>query len=278
MGEQAAVPSERPEPTVFLQTDWRWRDEIYDYNYGDPGESVEKAGCGLLALTNAIYYLNGVFVEPMFIANFAVWNGFHIAEGTTLDMYKAFPGVFGEKYGVRYAGMVEGYEELAANLRQGCVAICSIPGHIMAIVDYDEDSKQFLILDSRPHQKRGTEAGYAWLSQEQLEQLPSLTTNDIGLSTQFTLLAALGTLQIISTADGETSADCGTFDVWIGAEKVADDQSSFTGSFPMGTFYTIDDVQAKDGWSYDLAADIQGGRVDANTVCVPVYFSRDLPA
>ena len=155
------------------------------------------------------------------------------------------------------------------------MAICSIPGHIMAIVDYDADSEQFLLLDSRPHAKRGTEAGYAWLSREKLEQLPSLTTDEIGLSTQFVLLAAAGKLQIISTVDGEACADCGTFDVWIKGEKVADDQSSFTGNFPVGVIYVIDDIKAKTGWVFDLNADILSGRVAEDTVSALLPFSGE---
>ena len=270
------LPSEegnnREPPTVFYQSDERWADQIYYYS--DPEEEEEpptiaSAGCGLLAFVNAVYYLNGTFIDPVFLGNYAAMHDYHTDDGTLWGLYESFAEEYGAECGFVYAGESYGFWDLRNKLLDGCVAICSVPGHIMAIVDFDLKTGRYLLMDSNPHWRRGTGNGWSYKTRDELEAIPSLTTKDVGITPQFMVFRAAGTLRVNCVSDTLESGDaCGTFDVWIGGEQVADDVSTFMGLYPYGTQYAITDVQALgenqicDMDEADLRGDIQSFNVN----------------
>lgn len=243
----------REAPTVFRQTDSRWALTLYPYSVGDEACTIAVGGCGLLALTNAVYYLNGIFVEPAFAAEFSARADCHLDGGTSWDFYRAFAESYGAACGIQYAGEVNSYSELKNMLLRGCTAICSVPGHIMAIVDYDESMGRFLLLDSSPDELRATEAGYVWISEQELCAMPSKTYEVNGLTPRFVILRAAGLLDVDGLLDGElqeTLGPYGTFDVWVDGEKVANDQAEYSALLPRGASYRIDDIRAKGAHRY----------------------------
>ena len=171
VGLTAVVPSmetivNAKEITVFSQTDSRWAD--HPYGYSDTSCTtrayISGGGCGILSYVNAVYYLNGSFIEPTFLADWSVNNG-HRANGvgTKLSLYKAFADSQGTNYGFAYNGYSSSYATLRERLSAGEVAVGSAPGHLMALVDYDPSSGRFLILDSYKSSNRYTyEKGYTW--------------------------------------------------------------------------------------------------------------------
>ena len=238
----------RRTPKVFLQGDSRWAASPYGYLNGNSPGTIAASGCGILALTNAIYYLNGFFVDPSFAADYAAGAGFHVTGGTKWDFYRGFAQTYGTSFGVQYAGEVTSYTELKNMLLRDCVAICSVPGHIMTIVDYDETLGRFLLLDSAPDDLRATGAGYVWASEQELCAMPSRVYDYDGLYPRFVLLRAVGVLDVNGLLDGEESdslGEYGTFDVWIDGEKVANDQSDYRAVLPRASSYRIDDIRAK---------------------------------
>ena len=239
---------DRRTPTVFLQGDARWAASPYGYLSDSAASTIAASGCGILALTNAVYYLNGIFIEPSFAAEYAAGAGFHVAGGTKWDFYRGFAQTYGEACGVEYAGEVTSYAELKNMLLRDCVAICSVPGHIMALVDYDEALGRFLLLDSAPDDLRATGAGYVWISEQELSAMPSRVYDYSGLLPRFVLLRAVGVLDVSGLLDGvasDTLEDYGTFDVWIDGDKVANDQADYRAVLRRGASYRIDDVRAK---------------------------------
>ena len=164
--------------TVYKQTDSRWSGYAYGYGTNDDGSTwpatIGTSGCGLLSYTNAVYYLNGSFINPTILADYALKYGYRpTGGGTAYGLYKSFADNRGSTYGIAYVGAVSGYANLKANIQKGYVAICHVPGHIMAIVDYNSSDGTYLLLDSYPSGNRGTYStgGYAWKTQAQLNNL-----------------------------------------------------------------------------------------------------------
>ena len=170
----------RKDPVSFNQTDSRWRD--VPYGYSNTGRTIPAfigkgasgnvgSGCGVLSLTNAVYYLTGHFIEPKTIAEYSLKNGHRVhGVGTAFSLYKAFADDHGAEYGFSFVHEAHGWSELKNDLQAGCVSICSKEGHIMAIVDYDPENDTYLLLDSCPSENRGTkEKGYIWERQDYLQ-------------------------------------------------------------------------------------------------------------
>ena len=152
--------------TVFSQTDNRWAGHYYGYSNAACTEraTIGTGGCGILSYVNAVYYLNGSFIEPILLADWSVNNGYRKnGVGTSLGLYKGFADSCGQKYGIVYNGSSASYLTLKNHLQAGEVAIGSAPGHLMAVVDYDSLTGKFLILDSYKSSNRNTYTnGYTW--------------------------------------------------------------------------------------------------------------------
>lgn len=64
---------------------------------------MAAAGCGVVAITNAVYALNGQFVDPMLFADYAVEKHYRIIGAGTHDgIFKAAAKKFGDTYGFTY--------------------------------------------------------------------------------------------------------------------------------------------------------------------------------
>ncbi len=155
--------------TVFSQTDSRWANVSYGKGSNGETATLSSSGCGILAYVNAVYYLNGQFISPQTLASWSVNHGYRInGVGTAFGLYKAFADANGSSYGFKYSGTVGNVKSARSHLQCGGVAVISVPGHLMALVDYDAGSGKYLILDSYKSSARGTySGGYRWLTESQ---------------------------------------------------------------------------------------------------------------
>lgn len=157
--------------TVFSQKDKKWADVSYGKGPGGKKATLSSAGCGVLSYVNAVYYMTGNFIEPANLAKWSVDNGYRInGKGTSLGLYKAFADKYGDDYGFKYSGSKSSVSATRSHLQNGGTAIISVPGHLMALVDYDKDSGKYLILDSYKSKNRGTSGkGYRWLKESEFK-------------------------------------------------------------------------------------------------------------
>lgn len=163
--------------TVYSQKDSRWGSTFYGYSNsaGTKRTNIYNAGCGLLALVNAVNYLTGNFIQPQSLAEFSLNNGCRV-NGVGTDSGKLcqkFASSQGNNYGFYYAGgdgaasKTSILSNLKNMLQNGCVAVggsttlATGGGHIMAIVDYDPSSNKFLIFDSYTSPNRFV-GDYSW--------------------------------------------------------------------------------------------------------------------
>ena len=74
----------------FVQYDPDWA--AVDYGkVKDHSGKIAAAGCGVLAVTNAVYALNGQFIDPLMLADFAVEKNYRIiGSGTDDGIFKLF--------------------------------------------------------------------------------------------------------------------------------------------------------------------------------------------
>jgi len=154
-------------PVVFSQTDNRWSSHKY-------GNTIGTSGCGLLSITNAVYYLNGQFINPKFSAEFSKSKGLIGSGGSSASLYEKFSDSYGDKYGYKYVGETTKIESVKEHLARGGVTIVgTFSGksslHIMAVVDYRkaiDGTDEFLVLDSAKSANRFN-SSYAWVKLEQ---------------------------------------------------------------------------------------------------------------
>ena len=191
-----------PEPTgpvAFQQTDPRWCDIPYGYGnwagtsqayLGRGGRNGFGGGCGVFATVNAAYYANGSFIEPADLADYAVSNGFRISGvGTDEGMVRSFIKDRGGQYGLYYIRTARRLSSIQEDLANGAVAVAHLNGHFIAVVDYDYDTDQFLVLDSAAVEERGTlPDGVRWMRESEFTGKMTLSESD-------------GALQVFGAAD-----------------------------------------------------------------------------
>lgn len=153
----------------FLQYDPDWSREDYG-NVSDYSGKMAAAGCGAVVITNAVYALNGQFVDPMLFADFAVEEDYRmIGLGTDNGIFEAAAKEFGDAYDFHFVKQSYNIFEVKRHLERGCVAISHVPGHYISIVDYNEEEETYLVLDSHPIGSRPTSPFGDWFSWERLE-------------------------------------------------------------------------------------------------------------
>ena len=154
----------------FLQYDPDWAKEDYGKVNGDYGGKMAAAGCGVVSLTNVVYALNGQFIDPMLLADFAVENHYRIiGSGTDDDIYEAAAKELGDAYDFRFIKRCYDVFEMRDYLKQGCVAASHVPGHYVTIADYNEEDETYLVLDSHPIPRRPTSPWGDWFPWKKLE-------------------------------------------------------------------------------------------------------------
>ena len=76
--------------TVYSQLDSRWSNHSYGYSdtSAQTPTTIGKGGCGILALVNAVYYMNSNFISPKTLADYSVKNGYRVnGVGTSHALY-----------------------------------------------------------------------------------------------------------------------------------------------------------------------------------------------
>ena len=162
--------------TVYSQQDSRWANIPYGKGPKGKAASLSDSGCGVLSLVNAIYYMNGKFIQPKTLAKYSVDNGYRInGVGTSYSLYKAFASSYGKSYGFKYSGTAKSIKSTRSHLSRGGVAIIGVPGHIMALTDYNNGA--YLILDSYKSPNRHTKkTGYRWLKESEFKGNMAVST------------------------------------------------------------------------------------------------------
>ena len=136
---------------LFLQFDERWGYKMY-------GDSVlGMSGCGPTCLSMVAYYLTGdTAYSPVYMADFAVQNGYRAESGSTWSLFSEGPSLLGLES--KEVPLHEG--SIAKYVRQGIPVVASmgpgdftLHGHFIVICGYQDD--QFVIRD--PFSKGNTE-------------------------------------------------------------------------------------------------------------------------
>lgn len=154
--------------TVFSQADPKWGDSTY--MDGPVRRTIFTSGCGLLALTNAVYALNGEFIPPEELANFAVKRGhYYYNEGTADTLYADASNKLGKKYHFRHLGKFYQWTSVRKHLQKKHMVIANVPGHYIALVAYRKSDKSYLVLDSSVYNKRPTTIKGDWIPESQLK-------------------------------------------------------------------------------------------------------------
>ncbi|MBE6692102.1 MAG: hypothetical protein E7586_02050 [Ruminococcaceae bacterium] len=183
----------------LLQADEPWG------SYLVGGATIARTGCGILSLVNCVGYLTGKRMDVVECAEWAYsvkgFNNYSNSLGTyRLVLYPKVQAKYGAEYGFTVDCNTgdSGWwvsdassKVLKNHLANGGVAIGMIPGHFIAMVDYDATTNKFHVLDSAPAAYRGTSSnrGDVWLSESHF-------TESAGYSYQlqwFCLLSATGT-------------------------------------------------------------------------------------
>lgn len=148
----------------ICQYDGRWGGKKYGSS-----TTMAEAGCGVLAIVNAVYALNGQTIDPMELAQYACDTGYRVPyNGTDEGFLRAAPKGLGKYYGFRYSGKVDTVSQIKKHLKQGDVIVAHVPGHYVAIVDYDAKKEKYLVLDSHPLPKRKTSSFGTWVKWNRL--------------------------------------------------------------------------------------------------------------
>lgn len=153
----------------FLQYDPAWARKDYG-NVSDYSGKMAAAGCGVVAITNAVYALNGQFIDPVLLADYAVEKEYRIiGSGTDDGIFQAAARQYGDAYGFYYVGTTHSTLRMKDYLKRGCVAVSHVPGHYVTIADFNPKNKKYLVLDSHPIQKRPTNPFGNWFLKHRLE-------------------------------------------------------------------------------------------------------------
>ena len=162
---------------VFSQRDKAWASEPYKKGtFGGVTQktTVGRSACHLLSLVNATHWLSGKFIDPIWLARYAIKKGYRVNGGINMEgLYKDVCKNYGSKYGIKYRGCETGgsrFTELKKHIKKGEVAIGGGMGHVMAIVAYDSSKDKYLVLDSYGSDSRGTQkCWYIWKSKSQMK-------------------------------------------------------------------------------------------------------------
>ena len=153
-------------PVNFLQINSSWSDKIYGKM------TFADSGCGIMSIVNAVYNLNGTFIDPHEIADWAYANKLYNRNGyggSATNIVSKVCGQFGEKYGFKLVKSYTDYGTLKSSstarnamikhLQSGGVVVAHVYQHYFTIVDYDEQSGKFLVFDSYPGSYYGEDTG-----------------------------------------------------------------------------------------------------------------------
>ena len=162
----------------YVQCDDRWKD-IY---VGDL--TIAESACGIATLCNAVYYLTGIAPDLVETASWAHDGGLFNAPGVPGCYRSVFYYAgrdLGKTYGFEAKNVIYGSmkdKQITDCLQNGGMVAVHVPGHFMAVVDYDPATEKFLVIDPMPgdygrydNRRKGlTNAGGNWLTADDLSQ------------------------------------------------------------------------------------------------------------
>lgn len=170
---------QQDEPSVpgYVHGDQKgtWWYKVYGGgNFGD-------TGCGIMSLVNAVHYVTGNFMDPLEVADWAYNKGAYSGSWGTerSSFYPYVEAQFGAKYGFKITntgtyGRVDD-AKFIDHLKNGGTAVVHVQGHFMAVVEYDETTKKYLLWDNCAGDGRGghragaTHIAGDWLTADELE-------------------------------------------------------------------------------------------------------------
>ena len=166
---------------VFSQKDKEWGDVPYlmgTVNNKYQKTKVAWSGCHLLSLVNGTYWLSGKFIDPEWLAKYAINKGYRTNGSIKMEgLYKDISRNYGKTYGIKYIGYQsvtsnnrkQAYAALKSHIKKGEVAIGGGMGHVMVIIAYNSSKDSYLVLDSYSYSARGTQKKwYVWKSPSQM--------------------------------------------------------------------------------------------------------------
>ncbi|MBE7065025.1 MAG: hypothetical protein E7384_04325 [Ruminococcaceae bacterium] len=155
---------------VFRQTDQNYGN--YDPS-GGAGCTIQKNGCGIMSIVNAVYHLNGNIISLKDLFTWAYSTGGYGTSGTTrYTIYPALQAAFGAKYGFTVGTMDYGTvsdTRFINHLKNGGTAIVHVYNHFMCIAGYDSASGRYLLIDPAANwDTRHSSAGGNWMTAAEL--------------------------------------------------------------------------------------------------------------
>ena len=105
-------------------------------------------------------------IDNEFIAQFGCC--IRTIEVSAAYVFEAAADAFGEKYGFTFAGTGESLRKLRRRLKAGQTVVTHVPGHYVTIVDYNPNTKKYLLLDPHYLPKRKTCPYGDWVSAKTL--------------------------------------------------------------------------------------------------------------
>ncbi len=165
------ITADAAEGRLFNQNAKQWQSKRY--YYGRTSDTLYSAGCGIFALGNAIYALNGNQVNIDAMATWGARNGYwRPGSGGTVrgTFYKNASAVYGGTYGFKETGEYWGNiwnKNLINGLQNGKVAVAHVSNHFIAITGYNARNQTYHVIESAVYTGRGL-SGDSWVSASKL--------------------------------------------------------------------------------------------------------------
>lgn len=182
----SAIPASalHEEWVMVVQNDSKWTGAANTYGTG----TLRATGCGIFSLVNAVGFLTGNAMNVNEVAAWAYSIGAYNkggADGTyRYELYPYVEAKFGERYGFTMnCNGTQGWwasvksSVLINHLNSGGVAVAHVPGHFIAIVDYNASTNKYHVLDSYPTNARQSYPGDVWLTQSHLTTVSAMTVD-----------------------------------------------------------------------------------------------------
>lgn len=198
-----------------------WIGSDYQLECGNEyAEQLQSSGCGIFALANAVYALNGKKINVVEVAQWAketkawrpgdtgTWRYWMFGK----DLPENVADQFGKQYNFQITYCMSSDNQnalkdtrLITHLENGGTAVVHVYNHFMAIAGYD-DGKYFLI-DSYPGTyNRKNLSGEQWITAEELKNKGTWAKDGYGNITK-TWSTTVDWYCLIDTRDGSKTAD-----------------------------------------------------------------------
>nr|MCR5835065.1 C39 family peptidase [Lachnospiraceae bacterium] len=122
--------------------------------------TIGGSGCGIISTVSAVYNLNGRMMDPVEITKDCYQKGYwNAADGVLCaDFFYYIGKKYGEKYEFKIGKKINAKvsdRRLIEHLEAGGTAIIHVTKHFMSIVDYDSNTKKYLVFDGAPSEIGG---------------------------------------------------------------------------------------------------------------------------